>query len=186
MKYLSPVIYLVIGIILPLVYISTVDKVNSREIFLLVIIFITCAGTGIWFIFRNRAIDRLAVSNTSNQRSGNRIFPDHAGSSPIRSVSERIKDHSSMGRVASIEEPKTASPVRVIEKRTVTNPPQAPRPEIPVLMEDIKNLIKLESWLMALQKANELIHYYPDAPEADKIRGNINVLVKKVQESRQR
>ena len=54
------------------------------------------------------------------------------------------------------------------------------KPDINTLMEDIKNFIKLESWLMALQKANELIHYYPDSPETEKVRGNINFLIQKV------
>ena len=53
-------------------------------------------------------------------------------------------------------------------------------PDIDKLMDDFKNYIKLEAWSMALSKANEILHYYPDRPEAEKIRSNLSFLTKKV------
>ncbi|MFH0887744.1 MAG: hypothetical protein V1871_00870 [Planctomycetota bacterium] len=182
MKHLSSVIYLAVGVILPLVYLSIVDKINSREIFLLGVIFISCVSIGIWFIFANKTNNKSIVSDKRVISSSHeQIKP-----SPIRSPAERIKDRVAIKKVVLIGESKTTSSVRTTEKIKVTNPPEAPKPEVEALMEDIKNLIKLESWLMALQKANELIHYYPDSPEADKIRGSINSLVQKVRDNRQR
>ncbi|MFH1231896.1 MAG: hypothetical protein V1709_10420 [Planctomycetota bacterium] len=183
MKYFFSISYLTVGIILPLVYLSIVEtnKINSREILLLILIFIFCTVAGIWFAFTNKTKSKLMVSESSK-----RLIKEEVNPSPIRPASERIKDRTAIKKVVSIGEPKTTSPVRTAEKIKVTNQPEASKSEVQALMEDIKNLIKLESWLMALQKANELIHYYPDTPEADKIRGNINSLVKKVQENRLR
>jgi hypothetical protein len=121
------------------------------------------------------------------------VSKEQAKPSPIRPTAERIKDRTSIKKTFPGESqpaPFVKSPekdsYKPTEPREVTKPPEPPRPDMKSLIEDIKNLIKLESWLMALQKANELIHYYPDSPETDKIRGSISFLVKKVQETKQR
>ncbi|MEK7448722.1 MAG: hypothetical protein AAB019_04475 [Planctomycetota bacterium] len=52
------------------------------------------------------------------------------------------------------------------------------------MVTDLKNYIKLESWTLALQKANELVHYYPETEEAERVRSNLGFLTQKVKENR--
>jgi len=54
------------------------------------------------------------------------------------------------------------------------------KPDFNILMEDFKNYIKLEAWGMALAKANEVLHYYPDKPETAKVRANLSFLTQQI------
>ena len=71
--------------------------------------------------------------------------------------------------------------------RSATRPAQPAQPtggpDFDRLVTDLKNFIKLENWSLALQKANALLHYYPDSPEADRVRDNLNFLTQKVKEN---
>jgi hypothetical protein len=54
------------------------------------------------------------------------------------------------------------------------------KPDFNTLMEDFKNYVKLEAWGMALAKANEILHYYPDKPETAKVRANLSFLTQQI------
>lgn len=171
MKYLLATLYLIAGIVLPVVYINIAEtgNIHSREWILILALFVFCTAAGTnWLFGSNKAKTDEAPATKSKP-------------SPFKTPAQR-----------KIPQPVASQGMVVTAPRYIEPPVQKPRghgsitypprekPEIKALMEDVKNFIKLESWLMALQKANEIIHYYPDSPEADKVRGNINFLIQKV------
>ena len=173
MKYLLATLYLAVGIVLPVVYVNVVETGNiaRREWILLVALFIFCSIAGVNWLFSNK------VNKTEENAPKPKPYP--------------FKIPAQRKMPQTIVQPKVVTAPRYIEppvqkprEPVATTYPPTEKPDIKTLLEDVKNYIKLESWLMALQKANELIHYYPDSPEADKVRGNINFLIQKVKENK--
>ena len=171
MKYFSATLYLAAGIILPVVYFNVVGTNNilTREWILILTLFVFCSITGVNLLF---SINRVPTEEESQPKPK---------SSPFKTpVQRKIIRPSADGPVVTA--PRYIEPT--VQKNrtagTTTYPPPMEKPDLKALMEDVKNFIKLESWLMALQKANEMINFHPDSPEADKVRGNINFLIQKV------
>ncbi|MBI5779261.1 MAG: hypothetical protein HZA49_07385 [Planctomycetes bacterium] len=181
MKYFLATLYLIAGIVLPFVYINVVETTNiaRREWILLVALFIFCGMAGINLLFANKA--------NKAEEPAQKPKP-----SPFKTPAQRKIPQPMASQGMVVTAPRSVSGVPMTSGRYQEPPAQKPRehgsityptrekPDLKALMEDVKNFIKLESWLMALQKANEIIHFYPDSPEADKVRGNINFLIQKV------
>lgn len=178
MKYFVATLYLAAGIILPVFYVNIVETSNilTREWILILALFIFCSIAGINWLFSNKA------NNSEEPASKPQTSPFATrGPSGLKTTVQRKMPQPAV-QAKVVTAPRYIEPL--VQKprptSTTTYPPPMEKPDIKTLMEDIKNFIKLESWLMALQKANEMIHYYPDSPEADKVRGNINFLIQKV------
>ncbi|HLD36617.1 MAG TPA: hypothetical protein VJC37_07825 [Planctomycetota bacterium] len=183
MKYLVATLYLAAGIVLPMFYVNVVETSNilAREWILILALFVFCTIAGINLLF---SINKVTTEEDSQPKSKPSPFKTPA-QRKIPRPPARLND---IGRSSGASDGPVVTAPRYIEP-TITKtratgatsyPPAMEKPDINTLMEDIKNFIKLESWLMALQKANELIHYYPDSPETEKVRGNINFLIQKV------
>ena len=173
MKYFAATLYLAAGIVLPVVYVNVAETNNilTREWILILALFIFCSIAGVNWLFANKA--------DKTEETAPKPRP-----SPFKTPAQRrIPQPPAQAKVVTTPryiEPPVQKPR---EHGSITYPPRE-KPEITALMEDVKNFIKLESWLMAMQKANEIIHFYPDSPEADKVRGNINFLIQKVKENK--
>lgn len=166
MKYFIATLYLIVGIVLPVVYVNITEagNIQTREWILILALFVFCTAAGVIWMFSNKA--------NSEEEPAPKPKPSPFRSAPQRKVTQPAQAKPSPAPAPTYQRPRATG--------TITYPPPMDKPEIKALMEDVKNFIKLESWLMALQKANEIIHYYPDSPEADKVRGNINFLIQKV------
>jgi hypothetical protein len=175
MKYFVATLYLAVGIVLPVVYVNVVETNNilTREWILILALFVFCSIAG---------VNLLSSINNVKTEEESQPKPKPA---PFKTPAQRKIPH-------PIPQTKVQTAPRHIEPPvqkqratgTTTYPPPMEKPDLTALMEDVKNFIKLESWLMAMQKANEIIHFYPDSPEADKVRGNINFLIQKVKENK--
>jgi len=174
MKYLLATLYLIAGIVLPVVYVNITEagNIQSREWILILALFVSCTTAGLMWLFGNNKA-------TSEEKEAPKPRP-----SPFKTAAQRkIPQPPAQAKVVTApiyHEPVAQKPR---EHGSITYPPRE-KPDLKALMEDVKNFIKLESWLMAMQKANEIIHFYPDSPEADKVRGNINFLIQKVKENK--
>ncbi len=166
MKYFIATLYLIVGIVLPVVYVNITEagNIQTREWILILALFVFCTAAGVIWMFSNKA--------NSEEEPAPKPKPSPFRSAPQRKVTQPAQAKPYPAPALTYQRPRATG--------TITYPPPMDKPEIKALMEDVKNFIKLESWLMALQKANEIIHYYPDSPEADKVRGNINFLIQKV------
>lgn len=170
MKYFIATAYLSAGVILPVIYINAVETPNlfGREWLLLLTLFIFCGISGAHRLFSNK-ITRVEEQTASGPPP-----------TPKKLIQRRTIQPSVQPKVVTAANSQEQTTAQKTRKTTGTTYPPSNKPELAPLMEDVKNFIKLESWLMALQKANEIIHFYPDSPEADKIRENINFLIQKV------
>jgi hypothetical protein len=161
----------------------------SREILLLAVLFLFCTTAGLWLMFYN-------VNKVQRVKQGDKTTPKpslrdvrtmgkeiiQAKKVPSRFISEADATKSEFPPIKTLAKPQSFPTPQSYE--IVETTAQTSKPDMTSLMEEVKNYIKLESWLMALQKANELLHFYPDTPEADKIRSNLSFLIQKVQESK--
>jgi hypothetical protein len=166
-------IYLAAGVVLPVIYVNIVETNNilAREWILLLTLFVLCSITGVNWL----SLKKSEATEEPAPKAKPALFKSQG--------QRKITQPAAQPRTATAprhQEP-TAQKHRAIAG---TIYPPGNKPEITTLMEDVKNFIKLESWLMAMQKANEIIHFYPDSPEADKIRSNINFLIQKVKENK--
>lgn len=177
MKYLIATLYLAVGIVLPVVYVNVVETnhILTREWILILALFIFCSIAGINWLFSNK--ENKAEENAPKPK----LSPFATrGPSGFKTPAQR-KIPQPVAQAKVVTAPRyQEQPIQKHKEPVTTTYPPTEKPDIKTLLEDVKNYIKLESWLMALQKANELIHFYPDSPDADKIRGNINFLIQKV------
>lgn len=171
MKYFLATLYLIVGIVLPVVYVNITEagNIQTREWILILALFVFCTAAGVMWMFSNNKV-KTAEEPAPKPRP-----------SPFKTPAQRKMPQPTVTQAKIVTAPRHQEPpVQKPREANVTYPPPMNKPDLKSLMEDVKNFIKLESWLMALQKANEIIHYYPDSPEADKVRGNINFLIQKV------
>ena len=177
MKYFIPIFYLAVGIIMPIAYVNImeINRISQREVFLLIVIFLFCTFAGLELILINRKGKKVEVVPEP---------PKPEVAKPTAEFKKRDKPLFKRGRLAP--ETQNIPFAKTPGSFVLTQPPAVAKPDLEVLIEEIKNYTKLESWLMALQKTNELIHYYPDSPDAEKIRGSLGFLIQKTQESRRR
>ncbi|MEW6027710.1 MAG: hypothetical protein AB1599_10525 [Planctomycetota bacterium] len=179
MKYILATIYLLAGIVMPFLYVNLAEagNIQTREWILILALFASCTLAGLMWLFGNnktaaeeKESPKPPARTTDVLRSGGKASPFKA-QTQRKIVQQTVQKNAPAQAYQRPREPAVAYP-------TAAN-----KPDLKILMEDVKNFIKLESWLMALQKANELIHYYPDSPEADKVRGNLNFLIQKTREN---
>ncbi|MDI6733535.1 MAG: hypothetical protein QME51_06195 [Planctomycetota bacterium] len=175
MKYFLATLYLIAGIILPFVYINLVHtKITTGEIILLAVLFLFCTTAGLIFL--------LSRFGETPQQSG-KIVPYKQTKKPF--YRERSED--ALPEKKSSPPPPPKKPQGFSYQKPSPMPPRVniiDKPDLDELMEEVKNLIKLESWQLSLEKANELIHYYPDSPAADKVRQNLSFLIQKTKGTR--
>lgn len=173
MKYLLATLYLIAGIVLPVIYVNITEagNIQTREWILILALFVFCTAAGVMWMFSNKS-DKTEEPAPKSKPS------------PFKTAAQR-KTPQPPAQAKVVTAPIYHEPVaqKPREHGSITYPPRE-KPDLKALMEDVKNFIKLESWLMAMQKANEIIHFYPDSPEADKVRGNINFLIQKVKENK--
>lgn len=194
------ILYLLIGIGVPLYFTLNPVKpvLSTDETILVLAVFVLSVTAGAVFIVTSF---NIPVGQSSSRPPGEPQRPVRAATypqprqggipPPPKPVARPVVDKIIPRPISkpTFAQPKP-SPARV---ETVTTPARtrvsvvstsADRPDINKLMEDLKNYIKLESWSLALQKANEIIHYYPDAPETETVRDNLSFLSQKVRENR--
>ena len=147
--------FIALAILTPLLYLRVSDfrTFHTREGVVLVIAFAGCLVAGI-SLLRTQSASQLPKNNITNPAPVNHTRPKQVHHLRPRSENEIIPSQLST----------------------------SPKPDLNKVVEDLKNYLKLEAWALALQKANEIIHYYPGTPEAEKVRSNLSFLTQKVKE----